>query len=190
MLEAFVNRRFIPSIPQPNEAIQTLKNNGYFFENFKSDGILPNLEKLVLSVELEDAKSSEERQDMLGRHDSKIVESFEKMCEKYENVVGLLTGNRNAWIESFDFAHHLVARHLMGTDDKKPLVLNGKDKVLIFSGSYPTLSVNGGPVIELEEPSSAGETVCKQYINYYLIACDLSIEFILRNTWMTHETIC
>ncbi|XP_050531965.1 V-type proton ATPase subunit S1 [Daktulosphaira vitifoliae] len=159
LLEAFVNRRFIPSVPEPNKAIQLLKNYGYFFENFKNDVILPNLEKLVLSVELEDAKSSEERQEMLGRHDLKIVQSFEEMCEKYENVIGILTGNRNAWIESNDFAHHLVARHLMEIDDKKPLVLKGKDKVLIFSQNYPTLSINGSPAIELEEPSSAGENV-------------------------------
>ncbi|XP_050435927.1 V-type proton ATPase subunit S1 [Adelges cooleyi] len=154
LLQAFVDRRFIPSVFQPNEAIQKLRENGYFFEDFKDDGVLPNLDKLVISTQLEDAKSSDNRQEMLSRHDSKIVQSFEKICEKYENVIGLFTGKRNSWIESNDIVHHLVARHLMALDDSNPLVLDGKGKALIYSSSYPTLSINDGPATDLKDTNT------------------------------------
>jgi len=99
--------------------------------------------------------NDENRQLTLLRHNNGISKIFNNLCKQYSNVVLLFSGKLNPWIEKAKAsnAHHLVTRHLMAVEEtsKKLIIKDLKGKSLVFSASYPTLSVNKGPYTQLQD---------------------------------------
>lgn len=104
------------------------------------------------------------RKSTLKKHNDDISKIFNNLCKQYTNVILILSGKVNPWIhktveskQKHQDAHHLVTRHLMAVENKpKPLIIKDeKKKSLVYSGSYPTITVDNGPATQLEPAASA-----------------------------------
>jgi len=115
--------------------------------------ILKKMIPLVYLNENNQNKNDESRLSMLIRHDNYVSKIFNNLCEQYTNVVLVFSGKSNPWISKTSRAHHLVTRHLLAVNEESPKlkIVDPKGKSLIYSASYPSLSVDDGPFIQLTE---------------------------------------
>lgn len=132
-----------------------LSKNGFsvkmYDDNTNSSGKVISLTDLN---EKNRNSDDENRQEMLLRHNNDISKMFNTLCKRYSNVVLVLSGKHNPWIAKTQesSAHHLVTRHLMAVDSAstKLKMVDSKGKALIYSASYPTLSIDNGPETQLQ----------------------------------------
>lgn len=157
LFENTENRRFFPSVEQPEKVIEMLLKNGFSVKTY-DDNIFVNVsEKMIALANLnENNPVDENRELMLMRHNKLVSKIFNNLCKQYTNVVLVFSGKINPWIEKSETSndHHLLTRHLMGIDNIPPAkfkIADPKRKSLIYSASYPKLSINNGPFIQLEE---------------------------------------
>lgn len=155
--------RFFPSVDQPEKAIKMLSKNGFSIKAYNKDTYTSSSDKIIALNYFNENNSNDEidsRQTMLRKHNTLISKMFNNLCTKYTNVVLLLSGKLNPWIVKTkgSNSHHLVTRQLMAQDidnkSAKLKILDPKGKSLIYSPSYPTLSVNNGPETELKASNS------------------------------------
>jgi len=106
--------------------------------------------------------NDDSRQTTLLKHNNEVSKIFTDLCTQYTNVILVFSGKMNPWIEKSEAsnAHHLVTRHLMAVDGKSEIfkIVDPKGKSLIYSSSYPTVSIDNGPDTPLE-PSTANTNV-------------------------------
>lgn len=96
------------------------------------------------------------RDNLIKKHNSQISLMFNNLCQQYTNVVLILYGKLNPLIEETkeSNAHHLVTRHLMAVTSTNLIIVDEKQKSIIYSSSYPLLSINNEPKTELQEYKS------------------------------------
>lgn len=135
-----------------------LSKNGFSVKNYNDDTYINSTGKIIALVDVNENNhnnNDNSRQSTLIRHNNNISKLFNHLCHQYTNVVLVLTGKINPWIEKTSNTHHLITRHLMATDTKVPLkIVNNKHNTLIYSASYPTLSVDNGPDTQLQGTNS------------------------------------
>lgn len=134
-----------------------LSKNGFSVKMYNDNTYTNSSEKVISLTDLnENNRNSDDqnRQETLLRHNNDISKIFNTLCKQYSNVVLVLSGKHNPWIAKTQesSAHHLVTRHLMAVDSEstKLKIVDPKGKVLIYSASYPTLSINNGPETRLQ----------------------------------------
>lgn len=136
-----------------------LSKNGFSVKVFNDYTYANGSEKIIALADINENNPNnnddESRQSTLLRHNNDISLIFNNLCKKYNNVVLVLSGKLNPWAEKAlaSNAHHLVTRHLMAvkSSSKKFKINDPKGKSLIYSGSYPTLSVDKGPYTQLQD---------------------------------------
>lgn len=111
-------------------------------------------------VDFHENNHHNDRHSILQKHNNDISKIFNTLCKQYTNVVLLISGKLNPWIQKAKASntHHLVTRHLMAVENKptKQLIIQDeKKKSLLYSKSYPTLTLDNGPAIELQAAPSA-----------------------------------
>lgn len=159
-------------VNRPEKAIEMLSKTDFSVKTYNKDTYVNSTGKILALVDLnENSQNSNDnsRQSTLRRHNDDISKIFNNLCQQYTNVVLVLSGKVNPWTEKTEASniHHLVTRHLMATDSKVPLkIADSKQKSLIYSASYPTLSVDNGPDTQLQGMNSE---VYNFYINYTFI---------------------
>lgn len=158
LFENTKDRRFFPSVDQPLKAIEMLSKNGFSINAYNDETYVNGSGKILALADLDENNhniNDDSRQSTLLRHNNYVTNMFDNLCKKYTNVVLILSGKLNPWIEKSEASHHLVTRHLMATDSKTPaeFVLD-KEKALIYSSSYPFLSIDNGPATQLEDTKS------------------------------------
>jgi len=156
LFESTENRRFFPSVEQPEKAIEMLLKNGFSVKAYDDNIFVNGSEKMIALADLNEKNPVDENRDlMLMRHNKLISKIFNNLCEQYTNVLLVFSGKINPWIEKSETsnAQNLLTRHLMGIDKPptKLKIADTKGKSLIYSASYPELSINNGPFIQLEE---------------------------------------
>lgn len=67
----------------------------------------------VLIVNLNDAKDSEDRIDMLKRHDAAIASVFEDLARKHDHVLAVYTAYHTSWVASEDIVKSRLTRSLL-----------------------------------------------------------------------------
>ncbi|XP_028150418.1 V-type proton ATPase subunit S1 [Diabrotica virgifera virgifera] len=67
----------------------------------------------ILIVNLNDAKDSESRTDMLKRHDAAISKIYEDLANTNDNVLGMYTAHHTSWVVSEEVIKSRQARSLM-----------------------------------------------------------------------------
>lgn len=136
-----------------------LSRNGFSVKDFNDYTYTNSSEKIIALADINENNhnnnnNDKSRQSTLLRHNDDISKIFNDLCKKY-NVVLVLTGKQNPWTEKAIAlnAHHLVTRHLMAIEStsKKFKISDPKGKSLIYSASYPTLSVDKGPYTQLQD---------------------------------------
>lgn len=132
-------------------------SNNFSVKTYDGSIDVSDLKKITL-VELNeknDNMDDENRQSMLIEHNNYISEIFNNFCKQYTNVVLIFSGKSNPRIEISKTlsAHHLIIRQLLAVDEEPPKlkIIDPKGKSLIYSASYPFLSVDDGPFIQLQE---------------------------------------
>jgi len=134
-----------------------LSKNGFTVKAYNADTYTNNSGKIIAFADLNDNNHDsidDSRQSILLKHNNDVSKIFTALCTQYKNVVLVFSGKINPWIEKSEAsnAHHLVTRHLMAVDGKPEIfkIVDPKGKSLIYSASYPTVSVNNGPDTLLE----------------------------------------
>lgn len=134
-----------------------LSKNGFSVKMYNDNIYTNSSEKVISLTDLNENNRNNDdqnRQEMLLRHNNDISKMFNTLCKQYANVVLVLSGKHNPWIAKTQesSAHHLVIRHLMAVDSEptKFKMVDTKEKALIYSASYPTLSIDNGPEIQLQ----------------------------------------
>lgn len=128
-----------------------LSKNGFSVKIYNEDTYKNNSGKIIALADfIENKNENDNRQSILLRHQNDVSKIFSNLCEQYKNVVLILSGKLNPWIEKskVSSANRLVTRHLMGVDN--PEFILEKGSALIYSGSYPTLSTKKGEEILLQ----------------------------------------
>lgn len=153
LFENAADRRFFPSVDQPEEAFKMLSKNGFSVETYNKNTYGNSSGKVIALVDLNENNLDDDdnRQNILLKHNNEISIMFDNLCQQYTNVVLILYGKHNPLIEQTQEsnAHHLVTRHLMAVEPTKLKIVDLKKKAIIYSASYPTLSINNGPETEL-----------------------------------------
>lgn len=157
LFENAKERRFFPSVDQPEKALEMLSKNGFAVKDYNADTYANSSGKIIALADLNENNrdsNDDSRQSTLLRHNIDVSKIFTALCTQYTNVVLVFSGKVNPWIEKSEAsnAHHLVTRHLMAVDGKSEIfkIVDPKGKSLIYSTSYPTVSVNNGPDTPLE----------------------------------------
>jgi len=157
LFENAEDRRFFPSVYQPIKALEMLSKNGFTVKDYNTDTYTNNSEKIIAFADLSDNNHDsidDSRQTILLKHNNDISKIFTALCSQYKNAVLVFSGKINPWFEKSKASntHHLVTRHLMAVDGKSEIfkIVDPKGKSLIYSASYPTVSVNNGPDTLLE----------------------------------------
>ncbi|KAF0762865.1 V-type proton ATPase subunit S1 [Aphis craccivora] len=165
IFENIEDRRFFPSVDQPEKALEMLSKNGFTVKSYNADTYTNNSGKIIAFADLNEKNhdsNDDSRQSILLKHNNDVSKIFTALCTQYTNVVLLFSGKMNPWVEKSEASnvHHLVTRHLMAVDGKSEIfkIVDPKGKSLIYSASYPTVSVNNGPDTPLE-PSSSNTNV-------------------------------
>lgn len=87
-------------------------------ERLKENFEIP--ESSVVIINLNDARENEQRFDMLKRHDEFVTSAYEKILNKYENVLALYTAYHASWIGSSE-VHSRKSRSLLeAEEDERP----------------------------------------------------------------------
>lgn len=135
-----------------------LSKNGFSVKDYNDGTYVNGSEKIIALVDFNE-NNDDNRISTLQRHNSDISKIFNNLCTQYTNVILLYSGKINPWIQKTETSntHHLVTRHLMAVDSKsKPLIImDEKKKTLIYSASYPTISVDNGPATQLQAAESS-----------------------------------
>ncbi|XP_072402863.1 V-type proton ATPase subunit S1 [Diabrotica undecimpunctata] len=71
----------------------------------------------ILIVNLNDAKDSESRTDMLKRHDAAIPKIYEDLAKTNDNVLGIYTAHHTSWVVSEEVIKSRQARSLMEVEN-------------------------------------------------------------------------
>lgn len=157
LFETVVDRRFFPSVDQPEKAIEMLSKNGFSVKTYDDNTFTNSSGKVIALTDLNENNRNndiENRQAMLLRHNNDISKMFSTLCKQYTNVVLILSGKTNPWIAKTQESsvHHLITRHLMAIDNQptKLKIVDSKGKALIYSASYPTVSIDNGPETQLQ----------------------------------------
>ncbi|XP_025203917.1 uncharacterized protein LOC112600817 [Melanaphis sacchari] len=156
LFENAKDRRFFPSVHQPEKALEMLSKNGFTVKAYNADTYANNSGKIIAFADLDDNNHDnvDSRQSILLKHNNDVSKIFTALCTQYTNVVLVFSGKMNPWIEKSEAsnAHHLVTRHLMAVDGKSEIfkIVDPQGKSLIYSASYPTVSINNGPYTPLE----------------------------------------
>jgi len=144
-----------------------LSKNDFAVKVYNADTYKNSSGKIIALADLNENihdSNDDSRQTTLLKHNNEVSKIFTALCTQYTNVVLVFSGKMNPWIEKSEASnsHHLVARHLMAVDGKTEIfkIVDPKGKCLIYSLSYPTLSVDNGPDTPLE-PSNTNTDVCK-----------------------------
>jgi len=137
-----------------------LVNNGFSVKPYDDNIFVNGSEKMIALADLnENNNVGENRESMLMRHNKLVSKIFNNLCKQYINVVLVFSGKKNPWVEKSETsnADYLLTRRLMGIDNidnippAKLRIADPKGKSLIYSASYPKLSIDNGPFIQLEE---------------------------------------
>lgn len=158
LFENTKDRRFFPSVDTPLNAIEMLSKNGFSINAYNDETFVNGSGKILALADLDENNhniNDDSRQSTLQSHNNYVTIMFNNLCKKYTNVVLVLSGKLNPWIEKSEASHHLVTRHLMAADSvkSKNFILH-KESAIIFSSSYPFLTIDNGPAIQLEESKS------------------------------------
>lgn len=137
-----------------------LSKSGFSVKAYNEETYVNGSEKVVALIDFnENDQNNDNRQSILQKHNNDISKIFNNLCKQYNNVILILSGKLNPWIHKTEASspHHLVTRHLMAVENKpKPLIITDeKKKSLIYSESYPTLSVDNGPATQLQPATSS-----------------------------------
>jgi V-type H+-transporting ATPase S1 subunit len=81
----------------------------------------------ILTINLDDAMESENRIDMLKRHDAAIASIFEDLSKKSDKVVALYTAHHTSWVASEELVKSRQVRSLLETTETsvEPIPLYG-----------------------------------------------------------------
>lgn len=159
LLKLFENTeesRFFPSVDQPEKAVEMLSKNGFSIKDYNDDTYVNSSGKIIALADLNENNhnTNDDRQSTLLKNNDDISKIFNHLCEQYTNVVLLFSGKLNPWSKKTEEsnAHNFVTRHLMAADStSEPFIItDSKKKSLIYSASYPTLSINNGPDTQLK----------------------------------------
>lgn len=104
---------------------------------YESDGKVITLANLT--------KNIPDRRAALLEHNNNMSDLFFYLCSQYANVVLVYSGKMNRWTEKLELPkkHKLVTRHLLAVDSAPFILKDPKTgKALVYSASYPTLTVN------------------------------------------------
>lgn len=148
--------RFFPSVDQPEKAVEMLSKNGFYVRDYNDDTSVNGSKKMIALVDLNENNhnNNDDRHSMLLKNNDNISNIFNHLCKQYTNVVLVFSGKLNPWIKKTEEsnARHFVTRHLMAADSApEPLkIVDPKGKSLIYSASYPTLSINNSPDTQLK----------------------------------------
>jgi V-type H+-transporting ATPase S1 subunit len=150
-LESVITRAanvdFLPSVDNPIRALRKLNKLGYKWQTVRDpDAItVPELDGVVMEVQLVDAKGDEDRPDFLRRHDKIISRVYSRLVKQRDNVIGVYTGRFNSWIEpENEPVLHRVRRLLAEpAPNATYLLLNMSGSVLIYASNKPILTVSG-----------------------------------------------
>ncbi|XP_071441793.1 V-type proton ATPase subunit S1 [Hetaerina americana] len=181
------NSVFLPAVHQPLKALEGLTGSGFKWIKYTptqilmtitagKDKVLPKVDQdvkgIIVYIDLEDANPTEDRPDMLRRHDTLIVDTFEKLRGDRELIV-VYAANHSSWYdtEGEEFAMNILesededyvrerrssARRLLAeadekADDNPVIYTTGKD-ILVYSNSFPVFYNNSdSPGIVLNKP--------------------------------------
>lgn len=155
LFENAADRRFFPSVDQPEEAFEMLSKNGFSVETYNKNMIGNSSGKIIALVDFNENNHNNDddsRQKIILKHNNEISIMFNNLCQQYSNVVLILYGKHNPLIGETQESnsHHLVTRHLMAVEPTQLKIVDLKKKAIIYSASYPTLSINNGPETELQ----------------------------------------
>jgi len=134
-----------------------LSNDDFSIKAYNDNIYNNSTEKMLALADLHENnhnKDDETRQLMLIRHNDYVSKMFNNLCEQHKNIVLIFSGKLNPWIGKSETsnAHHLVTRHLMTIDEPPTLLIKDpKGKSLIYSASYPMLSINNDQEIQLKD---------------------------------------
>ncbi|KAL4149639.1 hypothetical protein QTP88_003533 [Uroleucon formosanum] len=165
LFEKSEDRLFFPSVDQPEKALEMLSKNGFAVKVYNADTYKNSSGKIIALADFNENindSNGDSRQTTLQKHNDEVSKIFTSLCTQYTNVVLVFSGKMNPWIEKSEASntHHLITRHLMAINDKSEIfkIVDPKGKSLIYSVSYPTLSVDNGPDTPLE-PSTTNTNV-------------------------------
>jgi hypothetical protein len=133
-----------------------LSKNGFSIKDYNDDTYVNGSGKIIALADLNENNhnNNNDRQSTLLKNNDNISKMFNHLCKQYTNVVLVFSGKLNPWIKKTEEsdALHFVTRHLMAADStSEPLkIIDPKGKSLIYSASYPTLSINNGPDTQLK----------------------------------------
>ncbi|XP_046383598.1 uncharacterized protein LOC124154112 [Ischnura elegans] len=181
------NSVFLPAVHQPLRALEGLVESGFKWKKYTptqflmtiatgGDKLIPKITQdtkgVVVYVDMEDANPSEDRPDMLRRHDTFIVDAFEKL-KNDRDVVVIYTANHSSWydtesedVESSSFdsendeyvreirssSRHLLAEPNLKAENKTYAFYNANNTIIVYSKSHPVYyNKSGADPIKLDE---------------------------------------
>lgn len=162
MFENAENRRFFPSVDQPENAIAMLSKNGFSVKTYNDETYTNTSDKVIALADLSH-NDDDSRLSVLLKHNNDISKIYNNLCTQYTNVVLVLSGKLNPWIEKTEAsnAHHLVTRHLMAleSNSEKFKLTDPEGMVVIYSASNPTLSIDNGPESSLQATNNVRKII-------------------------------
>ncbi|VVC31308.1 ATPase, V1 complex, subunit S1 [Cinara cedri] len=148
LFENVKDRRFFPSVDQPEKAVEMLSKNGFTVKAYNDNTYIHNSSGKIIALadfNEKDNMKDHSRQSTLLKHNNDMSNMFNNLCKQYTNVVLVFSGKLNPWIEKSGLSnnHHLVTRHLMATESKHFILKDSKIRnALVYSASYPTLTAD------------------------------------------------
>ncbi|XP_063237536.1 V-type proton ATPase subunit S1-like [Bacillus rossius redtenbacheri] len=143
---------FFPSVQAPLKALRSLQEDGYDVHHVdlqtqNHDALrIPHGERSLVIVELDDAKTNEDRPDMLRRHDDIIGKMYSESVRRGSQVTAIYTGHHPSWVEAETPRQHRV-RRLLAEDANNTvsgtLWRSNDSSVLFYSKSIPYVERGG-----------------------------------------------
>lgn len=149
LFENTEDRRFFPSVDQPEKAVEMLSKNGFSVKAYDDHTYTHNSSgKIIALADLNENTNNvndDSRQSKLLRHNNNMSKIFNNLCKQYTNVILVFSGKLNPWIKKLGVSnnHNLVSRHLMATESETFILKDPKTgKALLYSASYPILTID------------------------------------------------
>ncbi|XP_060516168.1 V-type proton ATPase subunit S1 [Cylas formicarius] len=183
---------YFPYVQNPIKALDNLVGNPTLIsaDQITEGWNVPDSQ--IIIIELNDASENEQRHEMLKRHDSLIASVYEKVLNKYGNVLAIYTAHRTSWVGSEEIVQSRRTRSLLASDlNSTTNQFFGNDIFFYTSGSA---ILNGADKVNLtytESNESSVLTLTGSGISENGAKVDLKLNFTrtASNYWNLHVVV-
>ncbi|KAJ8868650.1 hypothetical protein PR048_030189 [Dryococelus australis] len=145
---------FFTSVHFPFKGLKNFQKDGYDIhhvdlkkQNMENVKNLPHSKKILVLLELDDAKTDEDRPDFLRRHDGIVSEIYSEFVNEGYQVTAIYTGHHSSWVEPEIPSQKHRVRRLLAEETNNTisgtLWKSNDSTVLFYSKSVPYVENDG-----------------------------------------------